>query len=96
MAEADQLRVRPDDEATVLLEEAPDPFAVVLPSYTTPQAFIARVIQRDGAAVGVSFDDAVAAELADAVFDALRDDEEAALDLASFAFDADVRHALAA
>jgi len=87
--------VRPDDEATVLVEEAPDPFAVVLPSHTTPQAAIARAIQRDGIALGVCFDDTFAGELADAVFDALGDDELAAIDLASFVFDADVRRALA-
>ena len=94
MSSADHACVRLDDQPTVLPEELPDPFAVVLPQ-DAPHAVITRTIQRDGMALGVCFDDAFAGELADVLFDALRDDAEAALDLASFVFDADVRRALA-
>jgi hypothetical protein len=87
--------VRRHDTPTVTHEKRPDPFADApfLPFATS--AAVARTIQQDVAAVGLLLDDAVAAELADAMLEALRDDEEAALDLASFVFDADVRRALA-
>lgn len=95
VATADQPPALPNDAPTTLPEELPDPFAAVLLCHT-PQAVIARAIQRDGAVIGADFDDAFAFELAERVLDALRDDEEAAVDLASFVFDADVRRALAA
>ena len=95
MATANQPLALPDDTPAVLLEELPDPFAAVAPR-DAPQAVIARAIQRDGAAIGADFDDTFAAELAERVLEALRDDEEAAIDLASFVFDADVRRALTA
>ena len=95
VAAADQPLAPPDDTPTHLPEELPDPFTTIA-SRDMPQAVIVRVIQRDGAAIGVDFDEAFAAELAKRLLDALRDDEEAAIDLASFVFDADVRRALTA
>jgi hypothetical protein len=92
---ADQPPALTDDTPTLLPEELPDPFAAVA-SCDTPQSVIARAIQRDGTAIGADFDDAFAAELAERMLQALRDDEEAAIDLASFVFDTDVRRALAA
>jgi hypothetical protein len=95
VAKADQVPVRRDDKPNVTYEKHLDPFdeAPSLP-FTTPAA-IARMIQQDAASVGLLLDDAVAAKLADTMLEALRDDDEAALDLASFVFDADVRRALA-
>jgi hypothetical protein len=95
VAATDQAPLRRDDKPNVTHEKCRDPFAGAprLP-FVTPAA-VARAIQRDGAAVGLPLDDAVTAEVADAMLEALRDDEEAALDLASFVFDADVRRALA-
>ena len=95
VTKAHQPSAQLDDTPTHLPEELPDPFADVAPR-ERPQAVIARAIQRDGAAIGADFDDAFAAELAERVLEALRDDEEAAVDLASFVFDADVRRALTA
>ena len=95
VAATDQSSARLDGTPTHLPEELADPFADVAPR-DAPQAVIARAIQRDGAAIGADFDDAFAAELAEQVLDALRDDDEAAIDLASFVFDADVCRALAA
>jgi hypothetical protein len=87
--------VRRDDKPNVTHEKRPGPFADAPPLPFGVPATVACTIQQDGAAVGLLLDDAVAAEVADAVLEALRDDEEAALDLASFVFDADVRRALA-
>ena len=95
VAAANQPHTLTDDMSTILPEELPDPFAAVAPR-DTPQAAIAHAIQRDGALIGANFDDGFAAELAERVLEALRDDEEAAIDLTSFVFDADVRRALAA
>ena len=95
VAATNQLPALLEDTSTVLPEELPDPFATVAPR-DDPQAVIARAIQRDGAAIGADFDDAFSTELAERMLEALRDDEEAAIDLASFVFDADVRRALAA
>jgi hypothetical protein len=95
VAGADQAPARDDDTPTVSREKCRDPFTNAPPLTFTTSAAVARTIQQDAAAVGLPLDDAVAADVANAMLDALRDDEEAALDLASFVFDADVRRALA-
>jgi hypothetical protein len=95
VAGADRPLVYPNDTPTLTCEERRGPFADAPPLPLVMPAAVARTIRQDGAAVGLPLDDAVAAELADAMLDALCDDEEAALDLASLVFDADVRRALA-
>ena len=88
-----------NDTLTVLPEDVSDPFPEAHIPGDTLQAIIARAIERDGRTTGVCLDADVAMELADHVLDVLADlcdDTLAAIDLASFVFDGDVRRALAA
>jgi hypothetical protein len=95
VAGADRRFVRLDKTPTAVPESHSNPVVDVPPLPFAMPAAIAHTIQQDAAAVGLPLDDAVAAEVANTMLEALRDDEEAAVDLASFVFDADVRRALA-
>ena len=94
MAAADQPLAPPDDTPTHLPEELPDRFSVVAPR-DTPKLSSPAQYNETGLQSARTSTTRFSTERAEWVLDALRDDEEAAIDLASFVFDADVRRALA-